>query len=844
MGLHHRKEGGDGAGDMTSNEPTHNPSQDRLERQGAAKGLARLILAEKPPFVLGIDGEWGSGKSSVMDMISWYLHEYRDGAGIVATSIPAWNPRGRSREQFPMGEATSPTSSWAAGSVVVVRANLWEHQHDEIPAVALLQAARDTLPPGAQHEATDEIKAIMASGGLNAVSVKGLPLGGASGEVSLDALRQAVLAGRADRFALQERQAQLSARFAKVIDEVRRIHGADRVVFVLDDLDRCFPAVALDLLEKVHLLFREPGCVTVIGIDTRVLELTVAKRYLNQGAHERDDDESKEAGTLAREYVEKIFDFSYRIPPVDDSRLRNYIAEMLEPLKEKTQHEDTAGNGADLTPSRWERFWARFIKTKPPSSGIAVDSRKSLLAEDIDVIADLFVEGASSCGASLRRAKRLVNSFIMYHSFACDTTVPKTIEALAATSVHSPAETARPAGSADSADAATGEKPTEADPASLTVNVAGPGADAAQAPEPGYLPFLMAAVTAIMVLHPSSYRRLSGGNAAADAEQWFVQRTVADANRLPASAVGLREAIIKGMRRVGLDDWWESPKKRTILVRAVVRYVQMMESPPGEKVTFGRYQDRPLTWRVLSTDSAGRRLLLCDDIVRLGPYHRDWKPRVTVTWDMCDLRRWLNGRPPTIGRSESGWEEWETPEKAAVWLGRGDTRDVSGEDVRQYWPAECFLEGFTESEVRRIDRVWVSTEDETWTAARVRQFWTESKQQHPSDTNDWVEPSRAAENWKRYWDIDKDDQEKVVPGGSDAYCRIFLLSLWEAENLLESDNDRIASWNGAPGWWWLRSPGSNGHSTAVVAPGGWLARDGLGVNNAAVGVRPALWLNP
>ena len=55
--------------------------------------------------------------------------------------------------------------------------------------------------------------------------------------------------------------------------------------------------------------------------------------------------------------------------------------------------------------------------------------------------------------------------------------------------------------------------------------------------------------------------------------------------------------------------------------------------------------------------------------------------------------------------------------------------------------------------------------------------------------------------------------------------------------------DRDGSWNGgpgcsAPGWWWLRSPGDNDNNTAVVAPGGWLDRNGNNVNNAAVGVRP------
>jgi hypothetical protein len=45
-------------------------------------------------------------------------------------------------------------------------------------------------------------------------------------------------------------------------------------------------------------------------------------------------------------------------------------------------------------------------------------------------------------------------------------------------------------------------------------------------------------------------------------------------------------------------------------------------------------------WRVLDVDSPkGRALLLADRVIGTGPYH---KTPVAVTWEECDLRRWLN----------------------------------------------------------------------------------------------------------------------------------------------------------------------------------------------------------
>ncbi|MCL2467578.1 MAG: Hsp70 family protein [Micrococcales bacterium] len=266
--------------------------------------------------------------------------------------------------------------------------------------------------------------------------------------------------------------------------------------------------------------------------------------------------------------------------------------------------------------------------------------------------------------------------------------------------------------------------------------------------------------------------------------------------------------------------------------------------PPREDdrgpVTFGSYRGTPLTWRVLMTDPSGRRLLLCEDIVRNGPYHRDWGSKDDpVTWAKSDLRRWLNGRPSSVRKGAPGWDEWKPPPTAKVWVD-GELREPK--ELEKYWPSQCFLEQMSTDEVRRIDLAPVATDDERWTAAQLRRFFAEMKERYPQDAGGW-KPDEWTNNWKRYWEVMLDDEVRVMPGGPSVSCRVFLLSLGEAENI-ESDDHRIARLRGAPGWWWLRSPGVSDDNTAVVAPGGWLARNGIVVSDAAVGVRPALWLNP
>ncbi|MCL2424565.1 MAG: KAP family NTPase, partial [Micrococcales bacterium] len=668
---------------------------DLLNRDEAARGIARLILDLTPPFVVGIDGEWGSGKSSLMNMVSDELHSLRNRSR-ARDLPPAWNRPGgsaaRLREQFP-ARRVDAEASWAAGRVVVVRVNLWEHQHDEVPAVALLQAARDTLPPGARHEATDEIKEILRAGVVDAASVSGVPLGGPAAGANLGAMRQAVLRGRADRFAIQERQGQLSDRFTTVIDEVRRVHGADRVVFVLDDLDRCLPAVALDLLEKVHLLFRATGCVTVIGIDTRVLELTVAQRHREQGAKDEDPDDSRRPRNLAEEYVEKVFDFSYRIPPVNESDFGRFVTGKLNRLR-RTPASPATGATTLLDPVQLEQ------------------------------IAELFTTGLVSAGASLRRATRLVSSFIVYHSIKCNdsSTDPRRTSwrtritracgrVRGLVSGRSVFRRRRPA-------VVTGGEPV------ADALAGAPSPDVGEPPQE-YYPFLMAAVTAVLVLYRDDYRRLSTTDEHT-IKQWF---SLEDSPaRLDGSAGTLQDAIKLGTDQI-LDQLRPAPleERRQDLVEQVKLYVQMMVGP-RQTVTFGHYQGRALTWRVLRTDAAGRQLLLCEDIVRLGPYHRDWgMENDPVTWQKCDLRRWLNGRPSAVS-DEHDWEQWAPPDEAYRW--DDGRRKMSGAELERYWPTQCFLEGFSADEVARIHPVTISTEDEEWSADKVRKYEVDTRQNY------------------------------------------------------------------------------------------------------------------
>ncbi|HMG62041.1 MAG TPA: P-loop NTPase fold protein [Streptosporangiaceae bacterium] len=55
--------------------------------------------------------------------------------------------------------------------------------------------------------------------------------------------------------------------------------GSRRVVIFVDDLDRCLPSKALDVLVSMKLFFDVEGCVFIIGLDQGIVEQAVASKY-------------------------------------------------------------------------------------------------------------------------------------------------------------------------------------------------------------------------------------------------------------------------------------------------------------------------------------------------------------------------------------------------------------------------------------------------------------------------------------------------------------------------------------------------------------------------------------
>ena len=254
-------------------------AEDSLDRGQIANALGRVISNCQPPLVIGLYGTWGHGKTSLMRQVESVLVAGENGD---QECVPVWF-------------------------------DAWQHQFDEEPVLALLHTMvevdelRDKLGRRATKRLRRHLRTIGdAFGGVVLRKAAAMTLG---------ELRDMGDRSEDKRFLLRERQVRLREHFGKLIEEATD-HGRRRLVFFIDDLDRCAPEQVLRVLEALKVFLNMDGCVYVLAVDQEALEGSIGLRY-----------EGMEVSEAA--YLDKIIQLPFQIPPISRQAMDQFVAELL-----------------------------------------------------------------------------------------------------------------------------------------------------------------------------------------------------------------------------------------------------------------------------------------------------------------------------------------------------------------------------------------------------------------------------------------------------------------------------------------------------------------------------------
>ena len=247
-------------------------------------GLSNFISGCETPLTLAIQGDWGTGKTSIMYQVEEKLKE--------------------------------KASSNSKGKIKTIFFNTWQYSQfdmDKNLAVTLITDLIDEL------EVTDvnKIENLKKSLAVITKSMEYLKLD--FGLLNIEKINNQLL-----KFISNEEKSNnlknLKQNLQSMIDESIKENNYEKIVIFIDDLDRLFPQKAIEFLEILKLFLDCRNCVFVLAIDYNVVLRGTKSKY--------GDDLDNEKG---KAFFEKIIQVPFTVP-VANYHMENFVNVSLEKI--------------------------------------------------------------------------------------------------------------------------------------------------------------------------------------------------------------------------------------------------------------------------------------------------------------------------------------------------------------------------------------------------------------------------------------------------------------------------------------------------------------------------------
>ena len=264
--------------------PENNPFEfDLLNREEAVKTLTRLIGAiEEGPCVLAVDAPWGAGKTTFLKIWAQYLRN----------------------EQFS-----------------VVEFNAWKTDFSNDPFMALCAELTRGFGEGKSSGYAKEVKKAAAKVikhiGSNAMNISSIAIEKMTIGLVVPTKLWAYLNEKAaeERLNKYQKAQDVIKEFKEKLEGLARARnkgivqsktgGHKPLVVMIDELDRCRPSYAIELLETAKHLFDVDQIVFVLAVNREQLGYAVRALY--------------GADFNAEGYLRRFFDLDFRLPEPERS---------------------------------------------------------------------------------------------------------------------------------------------------------------------------------------------------------------------------------------------------------------------------------------------------------------------------------------------------------------------------------------------------------------------------------------------------------------------------------------------------------------------------------------------
>ncbi len=313
--------------DLYSNLDDLPADTDGLDFSPYVETLAGLLGSQRTrtPLTLGVFGDWGSGKTTLLRLVR---------KALPAACRTVW---------FDAWKYDQQETLWRALLLLVLTEVGQAIPEDEKAAHQDLDDLRNALYRTVDREEVGkvEIDGEKLLGGLAKGAVRiglsfippakvladlvaglGEKSGDGAGDDLLGAIRRERTQIHVDQVQFLE---QFQERFEKLVKKyvIGRGEGAGRLVVFVDDLDRCLPEKAVEVLEAIKLFLDVRGCAFALGLAPDVIARGIEMKYREFGVGSGEG--AKAFPIDGARYLEKIIQIPFQIPPIEAEDMRSFV---------------------------------------------------------------------------------------------------------------------------------------------------------------------------------------------------------------------------------------------------------------------------------------------------------------------------------------------------------------------------------------------------------------------------------------------------------------------------------------------------------------------------------------
>lgn len=355
------------------------------------------ISTDEEPLTVGIFGLWGAGKSTLLNLISKNYEENND---VIYVSINAW-----------MFE------NYEDAKTAIMEALLRDlEENEKIPEkirksfVSLIKKI-DFLKVGTKAASTAAPIIASLITGNPLPLVLNLPNGAKEVESAIKSISDSIK-GIKDDYLKDDKTIDDSVvnnvrNFRDEFEKTLESEDINRVVVLIDDLDRCQPERVIETLEAIKLFLSVKKTTFIIAADENVIQYAIKKKYPNIDGFNIE---------LDKEYIEKMIQVPIQIPELSSKDVQNYLLllvlqKYMEPKKfeilvSKIEQEKLMVKSDVIGVEQLEKIYGSI------NDSISFEDKEEY-KEVVDAILQIRKIASTTLKGNPRQIKRFLNTFIL-----------------------------------------------------------------------------------------------------------------------------------------------------------------------------------------------------------------------------------------------------------------------------------------------------------------------------------------------------------------------------------------------------------------------------------------------